>query len=352
LEESIEEYVRSVTSPQTPADLKLALQDKRSTIYKKMENLINMGRAMYKIAEELFQIYLIEQYEASQKEKEEMLKALTRQYVTIPIESPKKMEPHPNSLFNKQVVDSLLSLYNKCGSTINHLQKKIDALDVRLHNLHERETLNVTRWRTEQDNFISELTDELRANQVPVSIRNQDTEQYEDFAADSAEAQTIFRETLIPPPPPLFFNILFNPANTIIHRESVVPVEYIPMKKLEAPNTLAKVQTLVGIVDYAIKTANFQAREESGQEVYYGREILAAMRKNKPAIKVMETKPRDMKAYEDQVEIENKKRTVLAKKEIFIKQIDQTKEEQQGYAKQLENLNYKAEHHHTLKPNN
>lgn len=358
LEDLLEKYVQSTMAPKYSEDLKLALQESRSPIFLIKENLLKQGRDMYEVAEELFRICLCEQYEASQKEKEEMLHALTRQYVTVPSEPPKKIETHPITLFNKQVVD-LLSRYFKCEDTIIRLQKKIDKLDVKLLKLHKKEEKNLGRWKKQQDDFLKELTNEFRANNIPVRIRNRETDQYEDFKVDSPEAKAIFRETLIPPPPPLFINILFNPANAIIHRETVVPVEYIPLTKLQVPRHLEKVQTLVEVIDYVNSTANIEEKESGVENINYGKRLLDAIKKGKDAIQVIEAKPRDVKVYEEQCEIENKKQAVMAQKKHYVLQRDQEKEKQKDCARQYEKLNHKPidqdmaeHHHHTLKPNN
>jgi|GEM_PF-4776595 len=195
------ELIERISSPQTPADLQLALQYPSSPVYKRMINNIMLGEVCYLVTEESIRCFLIEKYEASEREKAEIETALLAAELAA-LQRGKQIHEAQLKVASEVTMlaqldeEALKKRLDKRSDNIDRLLTQNNVLAEELDRLRQETVSNTHEWREYNARQIDEYQERLIKHKVEFVAPDGRT-----IAADSIEGRRIIKNAFKTPAP-------------------------------------------------------------------------------------------------------------------------------------------------------
>ncbi len=205
---SAEDYVRQVTQPRTFYELELALRDRNSSPFKDMMNMLKRELDIFLIIEKLNNKYLVEQYQATEEEKEAVRQAMIREEAAWQEwkNTVYRDRGYPEKLFEEisKYDDKKLSAFSeKCEANIARLQQQIGEFEQTIKELESKEKQNTQELDGKVNEQIDQFKDALRdKGDASIRVYDADSDEYNPIDLDGGQSQQILKHAFTPKPRP------------------------------------------------------------------------------------------------------------------------------------------------------
>lgn len=178
-ERESEKIAERIANPQNAADLALALQTPGSPAYLEMMNNINQQMAYHDIIHLLAEKYLAEEYEVSEREKEEIrlqlqLAELVQNQMQLVSAQSQKINPSAEvaKILSTQEVEQVKAWLEEMEVDIENLEDEIAGMHKDLHTLQGKQKENVQQLQAESEKEIEQFQQQLAEKNLSLQNAN------------------------------------------------------------------------------------------------------------------------------------------------------------------------------------